>query len=344
MSVPELERVVGEIARRKAHRVLLQLPDGLKRLGPGLANEIEDSTDATVIISGGHCYGACDLALGEAMALGVDLILHYGHTPWSYETTIPALFLEARAELDLRPSVREAISLLEGVRAVGLAATVQFVSQLGEVKELLERQGKRVYMGKGRGELPYDGQITGCNYATSVSVAKKVDAFLVVGGGTFHALGLALMLDKRVVAVDPYTGRSTDVGDLRKRVLMQRWGLISKAREYRTFGVIVGSMPGQEKFQEAVKIQNKLRRHEKTSVMISLQNITEEALLPFENIDAFVDTACPRVAIDDLASFSKPILLPGEVDVILGEATWNAKKPLRVNDSFWLALPSQWVR
>ncbi|MEK6916431.1 MAG: hypothetical protein AABW92_01690 [Nanoarchaeota archaeon] len=30
---------------------------------------------------GGSCYGSCDLPL-EVKKLGVDLLIHYGHSPW----------------------------------------------------------------------------------------------------------------------------------------------------------------------------------------------------------------------------------------------------------------------
>ena len=76
----ELERVIQEITTRKAKKVLLQLPDGMRPLASQIVNSIEQSTDAKIILSGDSCYGACDIALTQAQQLLMDLIVHYGHT------------------------------------------------------------------------------------------------------------------------------------------------------------------------------------------------------------------------------------------------------------------------
>ena len=40
-------------------------------------------------------------------------------------------------------------------------------------------------------------------------------------------------------------------------------------------------------------------------------------------VDAFVNTACPRIAIDDSVKYAKPLLTPFELEVILGEKQWE---------------------
>ncbi len=74
----EEERIKHEITKLDAKRVLLQLPEGLKPEAPKLAKIIE-KCGAVAIISADPCYGACDIAVGEAEGLGVDLIVHFGH-------------------------------------------------------------------------------------------------------------------------------------------------------------------------------------------------------------------------------------------------------------------------
>ena len=49
---------------------------------------------------------------------------------------------------------------------------------------------------------------------------------------------------------------------------------------------------------------------------------TDQALDAF-NLDAWVSTACPRIAIDDHATFSKPVITPVELDVVLGARKWE---------------------
>ena len=61
----EEKRIIDEIDQRKAKRVLIQLPEGLKAECCRLAAIVEKA-GAIAIISADLCYGACDLATLEA--------------------------------------------------------------------------------------------------------------------------------------------------------------------------------------------------------------------------------------------------------------------------------------
>jgi 2-(3-amino-3-carboxypropyl)histidine synthase len=77
----EIDRIINEIKKQNAKLVCIQLPDGIKPKASGIQKEIEKNTDAQVVIWGGSCYGSCDLPL-EVKRLGVDLLIHFGHSPW----------------------------------------------------------------------------------------------------------------------------------------------------------------------------------------------------------------------------------------------------------------------
>ena len=76
----EVERVVREIREANAGRVGLQFPEGLKDRAIELAREIESKTDSAVIILTDPTYGACDMKRPQAEKLGLDLLVHFGHT------------------------------------------------------------------------------------------------------------------------------------------------------------------------------------------------------------------------------------------------------------------------
>ena len=40
-------------------------------------------------------------------------------------------------------------------------------------------------------------------------------------------------------------------------------------------------------------------------------------------VDAFISTACPRLAMDDSSRYDKPILTPTEAEVSLGLREWD---------------------
>ena len=77
----EIKKLVEEIKKQDAKTVCLHLPDGIKPRAEEMQREINKQTGAQVIIWGGSCYGSCDLPL-EVKKLGVDLLIHYGHSPW----------------------------------------------------------------------------------------------------------------------------------------------------------------------------------------------------------------------------------------------------------------------
>ena len=76
----DLDKVIRKINSKDAQTVGLQFPEGLKMQATKIAREIEAQSDATVIISGDPCFGACDVS-DYKMKGSVDLIVHYGHTP-----------------------------------------------------------------------------------------------------------------------------------------------------------------------------------------------------------------------------------------------------------------------
>ncbi|MEM3373920.1 MAG: diphthamide synthesis protein [Candidatus Woesearchaeota archaeon] len=77
----EIKRIIETIKKNHSKLVCLQLPDGLKPKAEFIQKEIEKNTNAQVIIWGSSNYGSCDLPL-QVKNLGVDLLIHFGHSPW----------------------------------------------------------------------------------------------------------------------------------------------------------------------------------------------------------------------------------------------------------------------
>ncbi len=317
----EEERLKREIDKRKAKTVLLQLPEGLKAEGPRIAAIIEN-VGALAIVSADPCYGACDLFLSDAESLGVDLILHYGHSPKIIQERVATVYIDARARISVRETVKKAIPLLESWINIGLVTTVQHVHKLHEMKDLLVKAGKTVVIGDA-GRVKYPGQVLGCDYSNAKSISKEVDAFLFVGGGRFHAIGVAIATLKPTVLSDPYEKRAYFIHDEVERILKQRWASISEAREAERLGVLISLKTGQKKVKASLKIKDRLQRSGRKVTLFALREITPEALLQFPTVEAFVNTACPRLSLEDSFRFLKPILTFNETLVALGEMEWE---------------------
>jgi 2-(3-amino-3-carboxypropyl)histidine synthase len=317
----EEERVKQEILKLGAKRVLIQFPEGLKPEAPRIAKTIE-KLGVLAITSADPCYGACDLATADAENLGADLIIHYGHSKLVKHERFPTIYVEARATLNVPSAVEKALPMLEKWRKIGLATTVQHVQTLDEVRETLTRQGKIVVIGD-TGRLSYPGQVIGCDYSNAVSIAKDVEAFLFVGGGKFHAIGVALSTSKPTIVADPYDNTAASVNKEAETILKQRWARVQEAKKAKTFAVLVGLKPGQKKLEEALQVKERLEQEGKTTLLFAMKEITPEALMEFPSVDAFVNTACPRISLDDATRFRKPILTVNETLVVAGKLSWE---------------------
>jgi len=317
----EEERVKQEILKLGAKRVLIQLPEGLKSEAVHLAKIVEKS-GALPIVSADPCYGACDLATTDAENLGVDLTIHYGHSKMVKYERVPTVYVEARATVKVDDVVEKALPLLEKWRKIGLATTVQHVQTLDDVREMLTRAGKTVVVGDA-GRLSYAGQVVGCNYSNAKSIAKDVEAFLFIGGGQFHALGVALSTSKPTIIADPYEKRAYSIDEEAGKIVKQRWASIEEARKASVFAVLVGLKPGQKRFEEALEVKQKLEEKGKAAFVFVSEEVTPEMLREFQMIDAYVNTACPRISLDDASTFSKPVLTVNEALVVIGALSWE---------------------
>lgn len=77
----ELNKIVENVKKEKAKRVLLQFPDGLKPYSNVVVQELEARTgNVEFFVWLGTCYGACDTP--RVSDSEFDLIVQFGHSPW----------------------------------------------------------------------------------------------------------------------------------------------------------------------------------------------------------------------------------------------------------------------
>lgn len=309
----ENSRVIESILKKAARRVLLQLPDGLKSYGQEIAETIEARSGASVYLSADPCYGACDLPLEEAERLSIDLIIHYGHTPFTTENPPNVVYVHVKASADPSETVRRALPLLAKYSRIGLVTNIQHVDALEKVASILRSCGKEVKIGNPGGHSKYAGQITGCDYTAAKEIEHDVDAYLYVGGGIFHAVGVALNVKQPVIAADPYVGEARDVTALGQRILKQRRAAVGRLIQAKRVGVIIGTKTWQMSREAAEELKSELVKHDKKVTLLIMREITPEVLDNFPDIAVFVNTACPRAGVDDSERYSRPIVSASEV-------------------------------
>lgn len=308
--------IISVIKVSEARTVGFQFPEGLKRKGAELARKVEKATGAEVIISGDPCFGACDL--DRTLLEYVDILFHFGHAELGDKKISDKIyFIEARSTVDVRPVVEKAVLELKGQR-IGLITTVQHVHKLPDACAVLKAEGRICVIGKGDLRIAYPGQVLGCNFSTAR--AEECDEYLYIGSGDFHPLGVALSTKKRVLAADPISGEVREVDP--SRILRQRSAVIAKSLDAKVFGIIVSSKNGQIRLELASALKKCAEKHGKEAYLILIDLVTPDQLLQFK-VDAFVNTACPRLAVDEVGRFPSPMLTPQEFEIVLGERDWE---------------------
>ena len=312
----QVDRIISIIQDSGAKVVGLQFPEGFKRRSPQIAERIEKETDATIIISGNPCFGACDLDV--ALIKTVDLLFHFGHAHLDdNQLSDKVYFIETRSDVDVKEVVKLALSSLEG-KKIGLLTTVQHVHKLDDACRVLEDNDKECIIGMGDGKIAYPGQVLGCNFSSAR--AEECDEYLYIGSGEFHPLGVSLSTGKKVIIADPFVNEIREVDP--SRILRQRSAVIAKSLDAQVFGIVVSSKPGQERMQLANELKILAEKHGKVAHILTMDLVTPDQLLQFK-VDAFVNTACPRLAIDEVGRFNAPMLTPQEFEIVLGEKEWE---------------------
>ncbi len=314
----ELETISRWISDGGYASVALQMPEGLKIRAPEISEFLEKTTGASVVIVGRPCYGACDLFDYHGWA---DALVHFGHSPIPSQGDDPnVLYIESRSDADVDDSILDSLSSLP--ERVGLLATVQYLGLIPKVKSILESSGRKVLVGEGDNRIKHPGQVLGCNCTAAEAVADDVDGFLFIGEGDFHPLAAAFGMQKQVLVLNPVTCEVRDMAETRDRILRRRFAAIQGAKEAESFLVIVCSKIGQNRSEEADAIVRMLKDNGRRAQKVVIEEISPMALMSYQ-VDAFVNTACPRIAMDDSAKYPKPMLTPPELEIALGLREWN---------------------
>lgn len=291
----QVDYIISDVKNRGARRIMLQVPEGLRMKAASIVEAIEKE-GIEVILSADPTYGACDLADSEARQMGCDLLVHIGHSKFyrDVETAVPVIYFPWEMNVNVEKIDFSAIK----EERIGLITTIQHMKLLKGVKEMLEKQDKMAVIG---------GQILGC---WTVNADKlDVDAFLFVGTGHFHPLGVS---GKPVYSLDLERMKIEKIDTMKFE--KKRFANIYNAKNAKSFAILVSSKEGQrELLATAEEIKKKLQQKDKKAFIVIMDEIRDTKLMGIK-VDAFINTACPRL-LDD--RFSKPFINAGDIDIVL---------------------------
>ena len=286
-------------------RILLQFPEGLKQHALEHARELEKHGDE-VFISASPTFGACDLAIDEAKSIKADKLVHFGHAEFMHvDFNVEYVEYQIDANLD---AIEKSMGELAQYKKIGLVTTVQHVHQLDEIKKLYESHGKEAIIGKPYGFARHSGQILGCDVGSAASIDNTVDCFVYFGGGLFHPLGAVYATTKPFLAIDPFSGKWLWLDSYREKRRNEEKRMLVRASDAKRFGVLVSTKNGQHNMNLASILKAKLEKEGFEAAILVSNTFDFDALNNMMEIDAFVNTACPRIATEDFERLRKPLL------------------------------------
>ena len=288
--------------------VLVELPEGLRSLEDELERILRSCGARLVEFRLEPVYGACDTAACET---NYDVVVHVGHTPYVYrpvfrcgETRV--LYLPLLLEAS-REDAKRIASALEGYQSIGIGYAINYARLVALIAAELRRGGVRVYA----------THILGCY--TGRLETLDAEAYLVIGS-RFHALGLGLALhaERKILVYEPGGGLSDYTREAAK-VLAKRYWVASRAAEARTWGVVQGSR-GQCRPLLGAVVARLLESMGRRVRLYRVTRLSRSDLDSITDVEAFVVIGCPRLAVEDLGDYHRPVLVPGEVPYALGLA------------------------
>lgn len=326
----ELHKTIHRVRTSGATKIALQFPEGLLLFATTISDILTQFCPGTeTLIMGDVTYGACCIDDYTARALGCDLLIHYAHScliPVDV-TKIKTLYVFVDIGIDVPHLVATISANFQPGRTIAMVGTIQFNATLHGIAPELRKAGYNISIPQ---IAPLSkGEILGC---TSPQLARSkdgaegaADMLLYLGDGRFH-LESAMIHNPHLPAYryDPYSRRLTHETYDHNELYNLRNQAITSAKKARKWGLILGSLGRQGNPHTLTLIEQRLTERGIPWINLLLSEIFPGKLALMDDVECWVQIACPRLSIDWGYAFPRPLLSPYEALVALGvrEAPW----------------------
>nr|NVI71078.1 putative diphthamide biosynthesis protein 1 [Cucujiformia] len=241
-------------------------------------------------------YGACCVDDLTAKALGVELLVHYGHScliPIDQTGGIKVLYVFVDIKIDPLHFIDTIRENFELTTKISLVSTIQFVTTLQGISSKLKEMGYIVTIPQVKPLSP--GEILGC----TSPILRDSDVVIYLGDGQFHLESVMIANPKlKAYKYDPYSKQFTIEQYGHEEMEAIRKKCIENASTAGTFGLIMGTLGRQGSPKVVEHLKRRLESSGRKTVVILLSEIFPNKLDLFKKLDAFVQVACPRLSID----------------------------------------------
>ncbi len=315
----ELHKTIHRIRTNGSKKVALQMPEGLLIFATTISDILTQFCPGIeTLIMGDVTYGACCIDDYTARALGCDLLVHYAHScliPVDV-TKIKTLYVFVDISIDTEHLLATLERNFTSGKTIAMVGTIQFNATLHGIRGPLERAGFNVLIPQ---ISPLSkGEILGCT-APRLTSTDGVDLIIYLGDGRFH-LESAMIHNPTIPAYryDPYSRKLTRELYDHKEMHGLRRDAIKSAKGAKKWGLILGSLGRQGNPHTMGMIEKKLHERGIPFINLLLSEIFPGKLAMMDDIECWVQVACPRLSIDWGYAFTRPLLTPYEALIVLG--------------------------
>eukprot|EP00796_Vickermania_ingenoplastis_P000523 gene523-289_t len=286
----EIEKCVKRIKEKEATRVALQFPEGpLRGLHRGYTGDSN----------------------GCRNALGCDFLIHYGHSCLISikDCLVPnMMYVFVEIDIDLQHLIDTVTALVPSDTRLACIATVQFISSMRSAMKTLQTHFTHPIVVPQMRPLS-TGEILGC---TSPLVdPSSVDLVLYVGDGRFH-LESFLIAHPTLEALqyDPYKKELTKESYNNEEMRTLRKEAVELGKKATSFAIIMGTLGRQGHPRVVDRILRLAKQQNKRATLLLMSEIFPQKLAQLQDVDCYIQVACPRLSIDWGYAFDKPLLSP----------------------------------
>ncbi|KAH8811566.1 putative diphthamide synthesis protein-domain-containing protein [Xylogone sp. PMI_703] len=315
----EIHKTIHRIRTNGSKKVALQMPEGLLLFATTISDILTQFCPGIeTLIMGDVTYGACCIDDYTARALGCDLLVHYAHScliPVDV-TKIKTLYVFVDISIDTTHLLATLQRNFASGKTIAMVGTIQFNATLHGVRAPLEKAGYKVIIPQ---IAPLSrGEILGCT-SPRLASTDGVDIILYLGDGRFH-LESAMIHNPDIPAYryDPYSRKLTRETYDHNEMQTLRRNAINSAKTAKKWGLILGALGRQGNPHTLTLIEKKLEDQGIPYVNLLLSEIFPGKLGMMDDVECWVQVACPRLSIDWGYTFPRPLLTPYEALIALG--------------------------
>ena len=191
------------------------------------------------------------------------------------------LFIPVKSKLKLDELIINDLSK-KLPKNIAIAYSIQFKDIAFEIKnQLKDTHDVRIIL-----------QVLGCS---NPKFSKEIQAILLISNGKFHAVSLAYETNLPVFLLDHNKLEKISNEQIENMKKNQKASYV-RYLSAKNIGILVSTKPGQENLKQALDFKNNLK--DKKAYLFIANNLNTNEFENF-NIDSWVNTACPRMDLNN---------------------------------------------